>query len=89
MGETSAPDYRVTNKAYEIEVGGDVYKVRKPKFKEHREMLKKVKDAEAEDAADVTLENLKALGMPDDLESLLDIDDILEISTIVMGGKKK
>ena len=90
MSATSTPDYKVKKKIFQIEVGDQVYEVRKPNYQEHKAIVKRIKESgdDGDAGMDATLQCLIKLGMPEEASTLLDLDDIVEISKIVMGTKK-
>ena len=87
----SNPDLVITPTQYKIEVLGTVYEVTKPSYKMSKELNKEANEAGEAEALDVTIKYLIKLGLPESLFESDDISvaDILEISRLVFGVKKK
>ena len=86
----SNPDLVITGRAqYAIEILGETYKVTKPSYRDSRALDKEANSAEDKDAVDIIIKHLIGLGIPDEVLSQLDIDNILDLSALIFGPKKK
>lgn len=72
-----------------IEILGQIYEVTKPSYKQSKELDKDVTEAGDKGALDVTIKHLIKCGIAETAFEELSVDDILEVSRLVFGVKKK
>lgn len=80
--------YKIENKKLSIEIFGVVYEVRKPNYKELREMQEKLSSLTDKERTDSMVNQLTSCGIPLEIIDQLDPDSLVELISIVNGTKK-
>ena len=76
-------------KVLKIEIMGEVHEVTRPTYGMSKQLNKEATEAGDAEAIDVTIKYLTQLGLPEECFKELETEDIVEISQLVFGPKKK
>jgi len=80
--------FKIENKKLSIEIFGVVYQVRKPNYKELREMQESLNTLSDKERTDAMVSQLVSCGIPSEIIDQLDPDSLVELISIVNGTKK-
>jgi len=81
-------NFKIENKKLKVEIFDVVHEVRKPNYKELREMQERIQGLSDKERTAYMVSQIVACGIPEDVIDQLDSDSLIDLISIVNGTKK-